>query len=213
MTGLKDISGAGDHHTQAKQNSEIELASGRYLDLLNPRPSLITLSDVAHHLAQCNRYAGACKRPMSVAEHAILVSQRLESLGAPWPVVLIGLHHDDGEGFTHDLTRPIKDIVRPLYDPVESSVWLACAAALKLPTISIEESETVKAADNWALAKEAHFLMKSGGRGWWCWGLYDPEDPSQNTLPLTINPDREMMFIEMREAYKKRHRYIMRRIG
>lgn len=72
---------AGPHH--------IETASGRYVDLLRPDPATITLADIAHHLAQANRYAGACRRPVSVAEHALLVAAMVEKgLGSAIHVAL-----------------------------------------------------------------------------------------------------------------------------
>jgi hypothetical protein len=191
----------------------METASGRSINLANPDPALITLDDIAHHLAACNRYAGACSRPMSVAEHAILVSHRLESLGESWPTVLWGLHHDDTEAYLHDVTRPLKEIVGPLYRPAENRMMVAISSALDLPDLTPEQIQALHEADNWALAKEANVLMHSRGVGWWCEGMYDPDDPTQNTRELNIPWPSGPSFRAIRYAYESRHHYIMKRIG
>ena len=41
-------------------HNEIELYSGRYLDLSNPSAEVIGLDDVAHGLAYTCRYSGQC---------------------------------------------------------------------------------------------------------------------------------------------------------
>lgn len=193
------------------QGSEIELASGRYLDLALPDPALIGIGDLAHHLAQCNRYAGACVRPFSVAEHTILVSRRLEGLGESWETCLLGLHHDNPEAFIHDITRPTKEMIGKLYRPIEDRLEKIIHGAIGLPAMAVEQAEAIKDADNWALAKEAHVLLPSEGKGWWCEGLYDPDADDENTVDLAI-PDAEQSFVAVREAWKRRHRQLSRRV-
>jgi uncharacterized protein len=151
----------------------VETASGRYVDLSDPDPATILVEDIAHHLAQTNRYAGAARRPISVAEHALLVAGRLTACGAPRETVLHGLHHDDAEAFVGDVTRPLKAALVG-YAEVEAAVTLAIQEALGLP--DDPEPDRVKAADNWALSAEAYHLLPSGGRGWDIEGLYHPDD-------------------------------------
>lgn len=189
----------------------VETFTGRYIDLAHPDPALIVLEDLAHHLATCNRYAGACLRPYSVGEHVLLVSRRLEDLGEPWRVVLWGLHHDDAEFIMHDVTRPFKEIVGPLYRPAEAKMMNAIANALDLPDLTPEQVQAIHYADNWALAKEAHVLMRSRGVGWWCEGLYDRFDEMQNIEALNI-PAHEVSFRVIKNRYLSRHNYITERI-
>lgn len=165
---------AGPHH--------METASGRYVDLLRPDPATIVLYDVAHHLAQANRYAGACRRPMSVAEHALLVADRLRSQGSGARTVLLGLHHDDPEAYAQDITRPLKLALARNYEgdsnyaQIEKGLHSAIHVALGLPDWTDGRRAAVRAADDWALAAEAWHLLPSHGEGWFCWGLYDPRD-------------------------------------
>lgn len=56
---------------------DVETVSGQYVSLLAPDPSTIRLSDIAWHLATQNRFLGAARRPISVAEHALLVDWAL----------------------------------------------------------------------------------------------------------------------------------------
>lgn len=48
-------------------------ATGAAIDLRFMPPAQISLLDIAHHLARLDRFAGACSRPYSVAEHSLLV--------------------------------------------------------------------------------------------------------------------------------------------
>lgn len=190
-------------------NSEhaIELASGRYLDLASPQPESITLEDVAHHLAQTNRYVGACRRPYSVAEHAVLVSDRLLRTGAPPMVALAGLHHDDHEAFLGDTTRPLKQllgskVLADLERRLDHVIWLQ----LNLPNPGPAGWATIKAADDWALACEAHHLMPSQGTGWICDGLYDPSDPTPGHLGAEVG----LSWSSAKAAFLARHHNLKR---
>lgn len=85
-------------------------ASGQKYDLVNLDAANMSLRDIAHHLAQINRYTGACVRPYSVAEHSLLVVEILErEAGVRDPrVLLAGLLHDAHEAFLTDLSSPMK---------------------------------------------------------------------------------------------------------
>jgi uncharacterized protein len=199
----------------------IETASGRYVDLQDPDPATIVLEDIAHHLAHINRFAGAARRPISVAEHTLLVADRLRTMGASRAQILAGLHHDDHEAYTGDVTRPQKLLRLPVgndYDgPMEWRVQDACRIALGLADpdelfgpegrsstdgcdLSLHE------ADAWALAAEAHHLMPSQGRGWPVCRLYDPEDatnpPAEHFLrtPWRLPDDVRALWIGTHEA-------------
>lgn len=152
----------------------MEMASGVYFDLLNPSPSDVRLDDIAHHLAQINRYTGACRRPMSVAEHALLVADRLRSRGHGAATIMRGLHHDDPEAYAGDVGRPLKLALGTVYSEIEANIAAVIVDALALP--GEYDAQAVKDADDWALAAEAWHLLPSRGEGWFCWGHYDPTD-------------------------------------
>jgi hypothetical protein len=171
----------GDH--------EIELASGAYLDLAEPDPSVITLDVVAHALGNTCRYAGHTRRFYSVAEHAVMVARWLRVHGHPAHVQLGGLHHDDAEAFVADIARPLKSLLGDVYRYVEQRLHDAAWAAFDLPMLTADEWEFVKMADNWALACEAWHLLPSQGRGWWSEGIYDPDHRPAPSGPYGLRPE------------------------
>jgi hypothetical protein len=153
--------------TAVVANTEIELASGAMLDVLHPQP-VMTLGDVAQGLSNCCRFAGQSNRFYSVAEHACVVADKLRQEKRSHRLILLGLHHDDSEAFLGDVTRPLKPLLAR-YRELEDRMTAVIGQALNLPVAaSTTELEIVKAADEWALAQEAHALMPSKGSTWFC---------------------------------------------
>jgi len=74
----------------------------------------LSIADIAHHLAQINRFTGACSRPYSVAEHSLLCSEIAERAGRSLYVQRAALMHDAHEAFTQDLSSPAKHAVNTL---------------------------------------------------------------------------------------------------
>lgn len=196
------------HRTRASYapgDHEIELASGRYLDLANPDPAAITLDDIAHGLSNTCRYAGHTGRYYSVAEHACLVAAKLRQDGLMPEVQMIGLHHDDAEAFIADIARPLKTLLQPAYGQITDRLDAAIWEALDLPGPA--RTQVVKDADDWALACEAFHLLPSKGAGWWSEGLYDPaNDPVIWTDSLGQRPDYA------RQQFLQAHRVIAAQI-
>lgn len=160
-----------DWSTYVPGKHEIETHSGRYLNLADPDPAVITLEDVAHGLAFTCRYNGQCAFYYSVAQHAVMVSRYLEFVGESLQVQLCGLHHDDAEAFLGDVTRPLKSLLQPVYGLLSDMMDTAIANAFgniwpaTMPSV-------VKDADNWALSVEARRLLPSKGRNW-VLGMWD----------------------------------------
>lgn len=175
----------GAHH--------IELVDGHYLDLAAPDPSLITPEVIAHGLAHVCRFAGQARRFYSVAEHAVLVAERLMELRQPPPVVFAGLHHDDSEAFIGDVTRPLKALL-PGYADLERRLSAVIEGALGLPPLGAEARAVVKGADDWALSCEAHYLLPSQGTTWFCAGLFDPDAYAPRTMGRDPTDSRRRWF-------------------
>lgn len=144
--------------------NHLELASGRYVDLLDPDPAMITLADIAHGLSHICRFSGQCSKLYTVAEHCALVAWRLVRQEYPYEIVLAGLHHDDAEALCVDIPRPLKAML-PEYVVVESRVHAAVVTALGLQGLPFEHP-AIKEADGWALRTEAFELLPSRGAGW-----------------------------------------------
>lgn len=153
------------------RENEVETPSGRFVNIKMPSAPTnvkdpIALEDIAHKLAQVNRWGGSARYPYSVAQHAVFVSRRVEQLGGDRRQQLIGLHHDDAEAWLGDLPRPWKKLMGRLYAKLTDRMDAAIAAALDLPTVGDEDELLMKAADRWTLILEARKLMPSQGRGW-----------------------------------------------
>lgn len=146
---------------------EIETFSGAYVNTEYPKAETIILEDVAHALSQTCRYGGHTLRFYSVAEHAVLVSRRLQELGFDKWVCLAGLHHDDAEAYLGDIPRPLKTHLGERYKSLSERMDRAIVAGLHLPffTDYLHRAE-VKDADNWALFVEARSLLPSKGLNW-----------------------------------------------
>ncbi len=168
----------------------VETSTGRYVDLLAPDPATICLADIAAHLSCIGRYNGACRRYLSVAEHAILVADRLRSRGHGPRTILLGLHQVPllivdygGNPAVIGAVGMLAGEESGAAEEIDERLNIAIAAALSLPDWTTEDWGAVKAADDWALAAEAYHLLPSQGCGWVTEGLFDPEDPR--------NPPRE----------------------
>jgi hypothetical protein len=115
--------------TSGESNRDwIMTASGRRFFPTRPTPDQVYFPDVAHQLAQRNRFTGACREPYNVAQHSVLASLIMEQLGerlmaevqqrldeATWPTPaqvatwsLFGLLHDGAEAYGPDIARPVK---------------------------------------------------------------------------------------------------------
>lgn len=84
--------------------SSIYTFTGRRVNPLDLRPEDICIEDIAHHLACCNRFAGACRVPISVAQHSVYAAQ----LCWDTPHALQALLHDAAEAYLGDVTKWLK---------------------------------------------------------------------------------------------------------
>jgi hypothetical protein len=76
---------------------------GRKFWPLDPRPEEVVIGDIAHHLANKCRWAGATRWHYSVAQHSVYVSWFV-----PGWCALEALLHDASEAYNGDLIRPLK---------------------------------------------------------------------------------------------------------
>lgn len=85
-----------------------------------PEGQPVYLLDIAHQLAIINRFHGATRRPYSVAEHSLLVSEIAERDGQPHIVQLAALMHDAHEIYTNDLASPAKEAANNAVGPTDA---------------------------------------------------------------------------------------------
>lgn len=143
-------------------------ATGSTVDLRWLRDADISLLDIAHHLAQLNRYTGACSRPYSVAEHSLLVCEIAErelAIRSP-SVLLAALMHDAHEAYTSDLSSPMKQVLGAAWADTEHRIQHSVQRRFGLLTASASAAADIRWCDLAALSAERAQLMPAGGPEW-----------------------------------------------
>jgi 5'-deoxynucleotidase YfbR-like HD superfamily hydrolase len=113
------------------------MLSGRRLDLLDPSPLDVEISDIAHGLARVARWNGQTRgdHAFSVAQHCLLVEDIMTTLdpglGPDWR--LAGLLHDAPEYVIGDMISPFKAVVGGGYKVVEKRLQHAIHLRFGLP--------------------------------------------------------------------------------
>jgi hypothetical protein len=153
------------------------LNSGAVLDLSQPDPWGWTDQDMAERLSRTARWAGASKwaRPMSVAQHSILVLRIREQAADEIDCdhARYELLHDSEEGFLgFDPITPLKSRLGPEFHDLCAELKAAISTRYQLPTVSDQTHDAHKAADRCAAASEALHVA-----GW-------SEDQIRNVLQI-----------------------------
>ena len=139
------------------------MLSGRRLDILDPSPVDVELTDIAHGLARVARWNGQTRGdyPFSVAQHSVLV---LEIFAAQTPEAnakarLYALLHDAPEYVMGDIISPFKAAMGGNYKEVENrllgAIYLHFALNAAAP-VAIQKH--IKKADREAAYHEAVHL-------------------------------------------------------
>jgi len=145
--------------------------TGKWVNPLDLDPKDVCVEDIAHHLAQQNRWTGATQMPISVAQHSCIVSDIV-----PPEDAFDGLMHDGAEYLLQDMAKPLKSDPRlgQAYRGAEKRIERVLA-----PLYGINFSNPrVKRADLVALVTEARDLHH-GHEHW----TYYQDVPC---LPITI---------------------------
>ena len=104
------------------------MVSGRRLDLLDPSPLDVEISDIAHGLARVSRWNGQTfgDHPFSVAQHSLVVEDIFRRLGkASADECQMALLHDAPEYVIGDMISPFKAVVGGGYKAVEKRLEAA----------------------------------------------------------------------------------------
>jgi hypothetical protein len=127
----------------------------------------VRLPDVAHHLAQINRFTGACRRPYSVAEHSLLVCEIAErEHGLPPIGLLAALLHDAHEAYIGDLNSPLKGHIGEPWRRMEAEEQQHVLRHFKCAESFAAFHSVIRTADLQALATERRDLMPADGSVW-----------------------------------------------
>ncbi|MGQ3212849.1 YfbR-like 5'-deoxynucleotidase [Shinella sp.] len=135
------------------------MLSGRRLDLLNPSPLDIELSDIAHGLARVARWNGQTNgdHAFSVAQHSLVVETIFRQQNrCDAGECLIALLHDAPEYVIGDMISPFKAVVGGGYKTVEKRLEAAVHLRFGLPsTTPAALKAKIKKADQVAAFFEA----------------------------------------------------------
>jgi 5'-deoxynucleotidase YfbR-like HD superfamily hydrolase len=127
------------------------MLSGRRLDLLDPSPLDVEISDIAHGLARVARWNGQTRgdHAFSVAQHSLLVETifSLQNPAATPQARLTALLHDGAEYVIGDMISPFKAAVGGGYKAVEERLQNAIHIRFSLPLRADRLKATIKKAD------------------------------------------------------------------
>lgn len=140
--------------------SVIQLRSGRYFDLHDPRPEMVDIVDIAHSLSHLCRFNGHTEWHYSVAQHSFICSYLVEPQFA-----LEGLLHDAHEAYIGDISRPVRNLLGDSVNALEARVQSAISHRFGVPEVMSPE---VRKIDNAMLGVERRHLLKEQERrdGW-----------------------------------------------
>lgn len=146
----------------------LETVSGRKVNVTNPDPSTIEITDIAWSLSRMPRFSGHSIPyvPYSVAQHCIQVMKELAPHGPE--IQMYGLLHDAAEAYINDLPSPVKHIpeIHAVISKLEDKLMLTIYEAIGIRPPTKEEEAIVKIADKIQQAVEAHNFMYSRGHDW-----------------------------------------------
>jgi hypothetical protein len=164
--------------------NKIVTYTGKVFDLLNPKPEVVCIKDIAHSLAYQCRYTGHTKFFYSVAQHCVLMAENSDLPGDPLQMLL----HDAAEAYIGDMARPWKNLlivnvsenihqfpisVKSFEDKIQKVIGLALG-------VDLNHSAEVREADLRMMATEIRDLM--------------PEMPSSFEWGVDIsNPVKEVI--------------------
>ena len=138
------------------------MLSGRRLDLLDPSPLDVELSDIAHGLARVARWNGQTDgdHAFSVAQHSLVVEEIFRrQFNCTAEECQMALLHDAPEYVIGDMISPFKAVVGGGYKVVEKRLEGAIHLRFGLPSTAPAELKTrIKKADQIAAYFEATVL-------------------------------------------------------
>lgn len=144
----------------APENS-IRTHSGAYVNLLNPKPETIILSDIIWALSHEVRWNGHQMKPVTVGEHTLIcmkigMNRFMERDREKMMALFV---HDFSEAYLKDIPTPLKKLL-PNYKALERNMMSCiCLAIFGDPNLYSRHEEFVKDIDQEALEREWYNFM------------------------------------------------------
>lgn len=204
--------------TDKRRGDWIQTFTGKAYYPMDPRPEDVCPEDIAHHLALENRFTGATRWPLSVAEHSVCVmacvavaaAKRREHTAHPKAeemdraLTLAALLHDAAEAYLRDVVRPLKSQPEfAFYNALEARNSRAISDAFGNYRAALSPScrDLIKRADHAALVAEKEAFMADEPQSW---GI-PPADPELLATAARFYADRaplgweaaELLFLQM----------------
>lgn len=172
------------------------------------------ISEIAHALAQINRFTGHCKRPYSVAEHSVLVAGIAASEGASTSAQLAALLHDAHEAYSGDVSSPAKWAVGTAWEAFEHGQATAVHKALGVRTAMCAHRASIRRWDLMALATERRDLTCYDPDRHQPWAILDT--PGQVVQPIDLQLMAEtrcaMRWGDWVEVFMQHHEDLLRKL-
>ena len=110
--------------------------TGKLVDPFNIKKEDISMLDIAESLSKTCRFNGHCKGFYSVAQHSVLLSDKMhDSTGAKF-----GLLHDAAEAYIGDIVTPFKKKLKGI-DKIESDILNAIFNEFHIKPTAQKEKE------------------------------------------------------------------------
>lgn len=165
-------------------------------------------ADVAHALAQINRFTGHARRPYSVAEHSLLCADLAAEAGLQPVVQLAALLHDAHEAYTGDTSTPAKQAIGPGWHGFEDFHAQAFRRHHGLLSTFTGARAALRRIDLIALATERRDLTRWDSTVHAPWPILDT--PGSEIAPADTRLDttkrEQMHWTEWRSAFSLRWR-------
>lgn len=167
------------------------------------------LKDIAHHLAQINRFTGACSRPYSVAEHSLLVERIGAARGASPSLRLALLLHDAHEAYTSDQASPAKIAIGSAWTSFEAHHAANVRHYFGLKTAFAAHRPEIRHCDLVALATERRDLLPWDTAALMPWPVLDTPGQVIEPTAETIDPDEPpLTWREFRDAFISKYLFL-----
>lgn len=174
------------------------------------------IEDIAHHLAQINRYTGAAKRPYCVAEHSLLTAEIAAANGASPLMQLACLMHDAHEAYCGDVSSPVKRELGDTWHAFEASQARHVRQHFGLKTAFAAHQAIVHHCDIVALATERRDLTAFDAQTNGLWPIIDAVDahvPPWHDVDLNTASRKRASWDDWREAFLCEYRQLTLKVG
>lgn len=149
------------HNIHAYTDGVTNTIGGQLIDYNNPTAEMIHIEDIATALSHTCRFGGHVRQFYSVAQHCVLVAMMMKLDGnGSGELVLEGLLHDASEAYLGDVIKPLKELIAPVYAPIERRFEAVIAERFELQDDPIVRG-IIKEYDVKALELE-HWALQCG---------------------------------------------------